>query len=77
MTRKDYIILARALNSTYRSACESKQSADVLEAILRTSYSVASELAADNSRFNGEHFMQVVRGVKDLNSRPSRNGVRS
>ena len=77
MTRKDYIILARALNSTYRSACESKQSSDVLEAILRTSYSVASELAQDNSRFNGNHFMQVVRGVKVLNSRPSRNGVRS
>jgi hypothetical protein len=77
MTRKDYIILARALNSTYRSACESKQSADVLEAILRTSYSVASELSEDNPRFNGTHFMQVVRGVKDLNSRPSRNGVQS
>jgi hypothetical protein len=77
MTRKDYIIIARALNSTYRSACESKQSPDVLEAILRTSYGVASELAADNSRFNGQHFMQVVRGCKALDSRPARNGVQS
>lgn len=77
MTRKDYIVIARALNATYTSACESKQSADVLEAILRTSYSVASELANDNPRFNGTHFMQVVRGCKPLESRPSRNGVQS
>jgi hypothetical protein len=77
MTRKDYIIIARALNSTNSSACESNQSPDTLEAILRTSYSVASELAKDNARFNGQHFMQVVRGVKPLASRPSRNGVQS
>jgi hypothetical protein len=72
MTRKDYIIIARALNTTYRTACENRQSADVLEAILRTSYSVASELSADNTRFNGEHFMQVVQGCKALQSRPAR-----
>jgi hypothetical protein len=77
MTRKDYITIARALNSTYSSACDSHQSPDVLEAILRTSYSVASELAKDNSRFNGTHFMQVVRGCKALESRPSRNEARS
>lgn len=76
MTRKDYIIIARALNQTYKSACESKQSADVLEAILRTSYSVASELADDNSRFNGHHFMDVVRGVKAIDSRPPRGDSR-
>jgi hypothetical protein len=77
MTRKDYIILARALRTTYTTACESKQSPDVLEAILRTSYGIASELAADNPRFNGQHFMLVVRGCKPLESRPSRNGVQS
>jgi hypothetical protein len=71
MTRKDYIRIARGLRTTYTSACEAKQSPEVLEAILRTSYNVASELAADNSRFNGQHFMQVVRGCKALESRPN------
>jgi len=74
MTRKDYIRIARALNSTYTSACETKQCAESLEAILRASYSVASELADDNSRFNAKHFMSVVRGERALTSRPARNG---
>lgn len=74
MTRKDYIRIARALNSTYTSACETKQCAHVLEAILRSAYSIACELADDNSRFNAQHFMAVVRGVRELTSRPARNG---
>jgi hypothetical protein len=77
MTRRDYIIIARALRTTYASACETNQCPEALEAILRTAYSIASELANDNPRFNGAHFMQVVRGVKDLHSRPSRNEVQS
>jgi len=77
MTRKDYIRLARALNSTYSSACSSRQCPAALEGILRAACAIASELAADNPRFNAEHFMHVVRGVKALESRPSRNGGRS
>jgi hypothetical protein len=75
MTRKDYIRIARALNQTYTSACESKQSPDVLEAILRTSYNIESELVADNPRFDRNHFMQIVRGVRSLESRPSKKQV--
>jgi hypothetical protein len=77
MTRKDYIIIARGFRATYSSACESRQSAETLEGILRSAYSVASELANDNPRFDGKHFMDVVRGMKGLESRPSRNGVQS
>jgi len=77
MTRKDYIRIARALRTTYRSACESKQSADHMEGILRSAFSVASELAEDNPRFNGWHFMDVVRCVKALESRPPRGDSRS
>lgn len=77
MTRKDYIRIARALNQTYTSACESKQSPDVLEAILHTSYNIESELAADNPRFDRNHFMLVVRGVRPLESRPTRKAVQS
>jgi len=77
MTRKDYIIIARVFRDSYRNACETKQPAESLEAILRTAYSMASELAEDNSRFNGWHFMDVVRGNKPLDSRPPRNDSRT
>ena len=77
MTRKDYIRIARALNQTYPSACETHQSADTLEGILRSAYSIAAELIEDNPRFNGWHFMDVVRGVKSVESRPPRNDSRS
>jgi hypothetical protein len=77
MTRKDYIRIARALNSTYSSACETKQSADTLEGILRTAYSIAAELVEDNSRFNAWHFLDVVRGVKAIESRPPRGDSRA
>jgi hypothetical protein len=76
MTRKDYISIARALRSTYSSACGTRQSAETLEGILRAAYSVASELADDNPRFNGWHFMDVVRGTKALESRPPRGDSR-
>jgi hypothetical protein len=76
MTRKDYIRIARALRSTYQTACEAKEKPEVLEGILRSVYSIASELAEDNSRFNGWHFMDVVRGVKSLESRPPRGDSR-
>jgi hypothetical protein len=71
MTRKDYIRIARALNRTYQTACDSQQCPEALEAILRSAYSIAGELAADNARFNGKHFMDVVRGIKAIESRPS------
>jgi hypothetical protein len=71
MTRKDYILIARGFRTTYQTACESRQPAETLEGILRSAYSVAGELAQDNQRFDGKHFMDVVRGVKALESRPS------
>lgn len=77
MTRKDYIILARALRSSYTNACETRQSPEVLEAILKTAFTVCGELAEDNSRFNGWHFMDVVRGNKSLESRPPRGDSRT
>jgi len=76
MTRKDYIRLARALRTTYVTACGTNQPAETLEGILRSAYSVASELADDNPKFNGWHFMDVIRGVKTLESRPARGDSR-
>jgi len=34
--------------------------------------SIARALAADNSRFNREHFLAVVRGEKAITSRPAK-----
>jgi hypothetical protein len=77
MTRKDYIRIARPLRTTYSTACGTHQPAERLEGILRAAYSVASELADDNPRFNGWHFMDVVRGNKALESHPPRGDSRT
>ena len=74
MTRKHYILLAEAL----RKASEIHV-ADEFQRGKKTGIAVAAEFVADalqrdNLRFNREHFLAVVRGEKDLHSRPSRNG---
>jgi hypothetical protein len=75
MTRKDYILIAEALRIPYLSEVrnESPQHAD---GILMAASEIADSLQRDNLRFNREHFLAVVRGEKELMSRPSRNGVR-
>lgn len=75
MTRRDYIILAEALRKQFQqldrpSGLCSKENDGVLCAAIE----IADALQRDNSRFNREHFLAVVRGEKDLHSRPSRNG---
>lgn len=76
MTRKDYILIAGALQ-TARVKAENKPG------VLPKSWEVpmnfdaehvADALATDNPRFDREHFLSVVRGQKDLNSRPARKG---
>jgi hypothetical protein len=76
MTRKDYIAIARALNVLYNIDL------DGITAVPSSGYQrwaacsagnlIANELEADNPRFDREHFLAVVRGEKDLNSRPAR-----
>jgi hypothetical protein len=89
MTRKDYIIIAEALRVQYRralntvNACEtdktlSRHAADgFCSGVLYVTEEIADSLQRDNSRFNREHFLAVVRGEKELLSRPSRSGVQS
>jgi hypothetical protein len=84
MTRKDYILIAEALRVQFHNA---KLVENALlcggtgkiqrEAIESVANELADSLAHDNSRFNREHFLAVVRGEKELMSRPSRNGARS
>jgi hypothetical protein len=61
MTRKDYIAIAEAM----RYGLGSLQ-AD-------TSVHLAEAMHADNPRFDREHFLAVVRGERNLKSRPPRS----
>lgn len=77
MTRKDYILLASAMHDAYRqtevvysgSAIELSAAINGASAMVD---SISDVLGRDNPRFDREHFLAVVRGEKDLNSRPPR-----
>ena len=76
MTRKDYILLAEALRDTMLIDCPTAEYvAGAKAAFNSASTRIADALAGDNPRFDREHFLAVVRGEKDLNSRPSRKAV--
>lgn len=68
MTRKDYILLAEALRSA-RGAAEYLAER---KAVDFTASRVAQALQGDNPRFDMTHFMAVVRGERELQSRPAR-----
>jgi len=72
MHRKDYILIAEALRKRLQFETEMSSDATVLGGVRLAASSIADALATDNSRFNREHFMAVIHGEKDLNSRPAR-----
>ena len=83
MTRRDYILITKALRVQYRRAVIGSENGarTNFEAgqcfgggVLACAKEIADALEHDNSRFNRDHFLAVVRGEKDLHSRPSRNG---
>ena len=71
MTRKDYIRVARALREAL--ADESSGVVPQAKGVMGAAEYIARELRDDNNRFDRGHFLAVVRGEKDLNSRPSRS----
>jgi hypothetical protein len=73
MTRKDYILIASALRDARKRAVMPGEK----DGIDYAAMTVANHLHLENPRFNQPHFIAVVRGEKDLNSRPSRNGRQS
>ena len=75
MTRKDYISIAKAVRPVLTSLIQTKNKAALVPANQMVE-NLAWELAQTNSRFDREHFLAVVRGDKELNSKPS-NGGRS
>lgn len=75
-TRKDYILVAGVLAEAYRNAVH-EMSFDgskgyALNGIGCAATSLANAFAADNSRFDRDHFLAVVRGEKSLTSRPAK-----
>jgi hypothetical protein len=77
MTRKDYIIIAESLKEALESAHDwdtrnvtAGNPASHAAGVLFAANRIASRLATDNPRFNHAHFLAVVRGEKELKSRP-------
>ena len=73
MSRQDYIKLAEALRyglGSLQADCFTRSEA--LKAQEHFAAHIAEALAADNPRFNREHFLAVVRGERDLLSHAGR-----
>lgn len=82
MTRKDYILIAEALRYARGHAMAERSCYDAdyrtpieieLTGVMAAAEYIANAMQTDNPRFSREHFLAVVRGERDLNSRPPRN----
>jgi len=74
MTRKDYILLAKTMRNTVEDL---RYDAGQCDGAMASAYAIANALQSDNKAFNHEHFMAVVRGEKELNSRPAKSAKTS
>ena len=79
MNRKDCIILASALRDAfqkeemnYKYLPDGQAPPTSVDGLHTAACSIAAALSVDNLQFNHNHFLAVVRGGKDLNSRPCR-----
>lgn len=72
MTRKDYILIANALRKTREAFQNHIDGGPAMLVVEEAANKLAVEMVIDNPRFNGVHFLAVVRGEKDLNSQPAR-----
>lgn len=73
-SRQHYQVLAEALRDK-RNCLDGTDDVNgrIYETFWDTTERICGALYRDNARFNREHFLAVVRGERDLNSRPSRN----
>jgi hypothetical protein len=72
MTRKDYILIANALRIPYTSFENKPSYSRELSGVECAAIAITDALAEDNPKFNREHFLAVVHGERDINSRPDR-----
>ena len=74
MTKKDYILISAALEAAKAPVPNLYDSAIAACALVEMHAQIAGNLAralaADNPRFDRDHFLAVVRGERALNSRP-------
>lgn len=66
MTRKDYILIAGTFRRLYDN-----ESPLTRGGVNYMAEALAYELKRDNPRFDYAHFMAVVRGERELNSKPA------
>jgi len=88
MTRKDYIAVAQVLHDAFTD-CRNTEVTAIREAckedahgwycrkieVERIADGIAAVMAIDNPRFDREHFLAVVRGERELQSRPPRKAA--
>lgn len=78
MTRKDYTLIAEALRDVVSSVGDSDTA--LLNAyrygMVKSAEAIAVRLASDNPRFDRKHFLAVVRGERELGSKPEREKQR-
>ena len=67
MTRKDYLLIEGVLQDEYRWAPNPSKE---LGAIYRVAYMLGDALAKQDKNFDCAHFLAVVRGEKELTSKP-------
>ena len=67
MTRKDYILIARALRQSMLDHDSTRR-----DAVLSVAVNISELLKQDNPHFKHYHFLDVVLGKKTLTSRPPR-----
>lgn len=74
-SRQHYQVLAETLRDK-RNCLDGTDDVNgrMYETFWDTTERICGALYADNPRFSREHFLAVVRGERNLNSRPSRNG---
>jgi hypothetical protein len=80
MTRKDYILIADVLRERHYCLREDVTLSDTernnrLRELELTAENLAYKLEDDNSRFDCDHFLAVVRGERELQSRPPRKAA--
>lgn len=76
-SRRHYIVIADAMNSAYRYFKDVQQPNEstryAANGVEHTAVMLADRLEGDNPRFDREHFLAVVRGEREIESRVPRS----
>ena len=73
MTRKDYLLITEVLAAEYRVSENRVRKLNRQSVIDTIAVCFAHSLAQDNPRFDRAHFLSIVRGEKELTSKPDEN----